>query len=233
MNFDWTQRITLGLAVLLFLFFLAYSLHLRNEAIRTGTAPTSSIPGTVKNTQALPAATTAPLGKVDLSKPQPHSRPNPKQTPPGDQIHIEQRIEGPGGKNYAVGKGNLIVNEVPPSRELSAENEAKVRDALSATNGSVRIIMLGSNNGEAQRLTEQIRRIFDGAHWQIQPLSIGVAPVPPGIHLVGDPDNPLVIAAKRAFDSVHLDCVVGPSYAGPLGAGAAPPLTITVGPHPD
>jgi hypothetical protein len=44
MNFDWIQRASLGSAVLLFLFFLSYSLHLRSETIRTGTAPSQKSP---------------------------------------------------------------------------------------------------------------------------------------------------------------------------------------------
>ncbi len=53
MKFDWIQRSTLGLSVLLFLFSLSYTLHLRNEAIRLGhpAAPEQS-------TQAVPSATT-------------------------------------------------------------------------------------------------------------------------------------------------------------------------------
>jgi hypothetical protein len=51
MNFDWIQRVSLGLSAVLLLFFLSYSLHLRNEVIRTGGAPrqTSAAPTVVQH----------------------------------------------------------------------------------------------------------------------------------------------------------------------------------------
>ena len=47
MNFDWSSRIALFIGVLAFAYLLSHQLHLRNEAIRTGTAPTAATQPTV------------------------------------------------------------------------------------------------------------------------------------------------------------------------------------------
>ncbi|HEY6390725.1 MAG TPA: hypothetical protein VIX89_05585, partial [Bryobacteraceae bacterium] len=226
---DWQQQASLSLTVVAFAYFVGHTVYKLNnppKPITTSQLLYQTPPAAPKST---PSTSELPAKEDARGKRAPEG---PKKTME-DKIHIEQHNDAPGSKSYAVGKGNLTVNEVPPSRELSGEQEAKGRDALSATKGIVRIILLGSNNGEAQRLTQQIYRMFDEAHWEIHPLTIHTAPVPSGVHLVGDPENQFVAAAKKAFDSIHLDCIAGPGYAGPLGLGVPPALTITVGPRPD
>lgn len=66
MNFDWVQRASLGSAVLLFLFFCAYSLHRRNEAIRT-VNPTPPVAGTVTVTGDCNASNTGDGRKVSAN----------------------------------------------------------------------------------------------------------------------------------------------------------------------
>jgi hypothetical protein len=46
MKFDWSSRIALFIGVLAIAYLLSHQLHLRNEAIRTGTAPTNAAAGT-------------------------------------------------------------------------------------------------------------------------------------------------------------------------------------------
>jgi hypothetical protein len=44
MKWDWQSRVALFVAIAAFAFLLSHQLHLRNEAIRTGSAPTTATP---------------------------------------------------------------------------------------------------------------------------------------------------------------------------------------------
>lgn len=47
MKFDWESRISLFVGLLAIGYFVSHQLHLRNEAIRTGTAPSVSVTNAV------------------------------------------------------------------------------------------------------------------------------------------------------------------------------------------
>ena len=67
MQFDGQQRVSLGVAVLLFLYFLAHTLHLRNEAIRTG----SVVPQNPSKEQGIKSAEVPPSSPTSTLKPTP------------------------------------------------------------------------------------------------------------------------------------------------------------------
>ena len=50
MKFDWLQRVSLFIAIVAFAYFLSHSLHLRNEAIRSGSAkhPSQNTPAQIQ-----------------------------------------------------------------------------------------------------------------------------------------------------------------------------------------
>ena len=87
MQFDIQQRVSLGVAVLLFLYFLAHTLHLRNEAIRTGSvvSKNSSKEQAVKSVELPSPPKPSPTPSIPAAK---HDK-KPEPTPP----HTDRSIK--------------------------------------------------------------------------------------------------------------------------------------------
>ncbi len=71
MKWDWQSRLALFVGVTALAFLLSHQMHLRNEAIRTGTAPTSAIPAATTGPAIVNGAcdgtNTGNGGKVDVN----------------------------------------------------------------------------------------------------------------------------------------------------------------------
>lgn len=89
MKFDWPSRISLFVGVLAFAFLLSHQLHLRNEAIRTGTAPAPK-----------PVEPPSP-GETAPSNPPPSRSTQHPRT-------VQQSSRGANSPNVATGDNNKI-----------------------------------------------------------------------------------------------------------------------------
>jgi hypothetical protein len=86
MKFDLIQRISFGIAVVAFMFFLSHSLHLRNEAIRLGSG------------KPLPSAPA-----VDVV-----NSPHQMSRDTGNQPNVQQRSSGANSPNVSAGDNAKI-----------------------------------------------------------------------------------------------------------------------------
>src|SRR5262249_11780740 len=114
---------------------------------------------------------------------------------------------------YGIIGDNATINIAPEKRSLS---DAQVRTLVKKgklEGCKVAIITAGRPNN----LTNQIIDVLKELQCEVQVPSIGMAPIPPGITLVGDPENSVVKAIDAAFSEAKIEHELAPGgYAGPL-----------------
>jgi len=205
-KFDWTQRITLGGAILLFSYFVGHTV----ERQRYSASPPSSL--------TTPAPPSTGQHKSDA----------PEQPPPVAGGRSKQH-------SAALRAKARRTSPLQPLASFSDGQRVLLKQKLGAFAGSgVRLILVGGDP-QTGIVFEQLEEIFKDAGWSVQTARIGIVSVVganfPSVSYLTSANvaSPTVRSVFSVFAGLGIDLPLTPdAFMGPGSMGAAPDVVIVV-----
>jgi hypothetical protein len=122
----------------------------------------------------------------------------------GPTIQIEQQNNAPNTRSYAVGQGNLTVNEGPESRLLTPADAQRALEILGRGPVSDILLMQIASDGDGPQVIAQLAAIFTAAHWNVMRRPMGQTyfqgmDLSRGIHILANRDDELIPIVFDAF----------------------------------
>lgn len=205
-KYDWTQRITLGLAIVFLSLFVARTIERQRVSKST------------------PPAVAAPSPSVESPKPgvADHSPSRASKGPTKPRAARKQAVVP-------------ATSALHPLDSLSDGQRFVLKQRLAAYRGSSIRLVLVDGAPQAEIVFDQLADVFKDADWQVQEARIGTvsvvganfAPIP---YLTGtDIASPTVKNVFSVFEAIGVNLPLTPdAYMGPASMGAAPDVVIVV-----